>query len=61
MPVCPHKNLLGPQFIGDGAPSCADCGEKVPCPHPKSERTTNSFLGNNPPPITTCNWCGHQF
>lgn len=56
---CTHPRLRGPQYLGDGGPSCETCGEKVPCPHPASERETHRYLGGKS--VTTCNWCGHEF
>lgn len=56
---CPHRNLQGPEFLGQTGAFCVDCGANLPCPHPPSARTTEQFLGGES--VTTCDWCGEEF
>lgn len=56
---CAHKRLQGPMALGENKPTCLDCGEQVPCPHPKSEREKVEQLGSTKI-YWVCKWCGEQ-
>src|SRR5207245_6942324 len=53
------RHLRAPDYIGEPAPKCVDCGSVVqPCRHPANQRETHRGLYGSS--ITVCNACGRH-